>query len=113
MTREEALDLAKKLAGHVVLYGPKLATIRDEGESELGNIIIPTEAKRKPLSARVILIGQGLRPTDTDDPSAGLRVGDHVYHTRYNPTLFEITIDDERIELESMHISDIHMGVND
>lgn len=110
MTQQEALDLAKKLYTEgFTLYGPKVATVRDDADDDRG-IIIPDTAKRKPLRGRVIILGQGLETEDADDMLAGCQVGDLVYHTKYNPTLFEIDIDGEMIELEVMHAGDIHMG---
>jgi len=117
MTKEESLELAIKLAANdIVLYGPKVATVRDEGDDESqGGIIIPEDHKRKPLRGRVVVVGMGLNPEDKDDEAFGMQVGDLVHHTKYNPTLFELVLKDnnERIELEVMHIGDIHMGQRD
>lgn len=117
MTKQEALELAVNLhANGIVLYGPKVATVRDEGDSTTasGWIEIPDNAKRKPLRGRVIIVGMGLNPEDQDDEAFGMAVGDIVHHTKYNPTLFELTLKDNTIvELEVMHIGDIHMGQRD
>ena len=110
MTREEAIDFALKLSEYdITMYGRKVGVVRDE-EDERG-IIIPDTEKRKPIRGRLVYLGFAIDPTDREDDLAGIKIGDWIFHTKYNPTLFDMPFPDETIELEVMHASDIHMGV--
>lgn len=95
-------------------YGPRLGIVRDEADdTSRGGIIIPDEAKAKPIRGRVILIGLGVDEKDQDSPCYGLRLGDHVTFSKYNGIMFDVDPADggEPIDIEAFHASDLYLGI--
>jgi chaperonin GroES len=97
-------------AQNLVFYGQRIAVVRDpEEEVSKGGIIIPDEAKRK--EPRGTVVGVGLGVDIDDDVVSGLRVGDRVMFTKYNPIQFNITLPDGAVaKLDLMHVSDLYIG---
>lgn len=95
----------------IVIYGPRIAVIRDpEEEKTKGGLFIPDQARRKEPRGTVVALGLGV-DQDTEDPIAGMKVGDRVMYTKYNPILFNITLPDgQEAGLELMHVSDLYIG---
>lgn len=119
MTRDEAKKLAARMiASNVVLYGDRVGVIRDpEDEQTKSGIIIPDQARTKPIRGRIVVVGLGCDPGDRDDPMAGMVVGDRVTFTKYNPILHEIELNDgeepKRQQIEVMHTSDLYFAWRD
>jgi chaperonin GroES len=108
-------DVAAGLkAQGVIIYGPRIAVIRDpEEETSKGGIILPEQARTKEPRGTVVAVGLGV-DVDEDDPVAGMVVGDRVMYTKYTPIAFTITIPDGReAKLELMHVSDLYIGWRD
>jgi co-chaperonin GroES (HSP10) len=103
--------IAGIIATGVIIYGPRIAVIRDpEEEVSKGGIILPEQARRKEPRGTVVAIGLGV-DRDEDDPVAGMAVGDRVMYTKYNPILFNITLPNgQEAGLELMHVSDLYIG---
>lgn len=103
--------IAGLFATGVIIYGPRIAVIRDpEEETSKGGIYLPETARKKEPRGTVVAIGLGVE-RDEDDPVAGMQIGDRVMYTKYNPILFNITLPDGRTAaLELMHISDLYIG---
>ena len=94
----------------IIIYGERVAVVRDPEQEKVGLLYIPEEGKRK--EPRGIVVGQGLGLLELEDSiTAGLEVGDRVMYTKYNPIDFSITLPDGRIaKLELMHVSDLYLG---
>lgn len=119
MTRDEARTLgARLIANGVVLYGDRVGVIRDEEEEATrSGIIIPDQARKRPIRGRIVIVGLGCDPGDATDPVAGMAYGDRVSFTKYNPVLHEVVLNDggepSTIEIEVMHISDLYLAWRD
>jgi len=96
---------------NIVVFNARIAVLREPPEEVTkGGIIIPEQGKRKIPKGTVVGIGLGVDVSDDDDV-AGFRVGDKVMYTKYNPTLFGITLPTgEEVQLELMHVSDLYIG---
>lgn len=94
----------------IIIYGERVAVVRDPEIEKIGLIHVPEEGKRK--EPRGIVVGQGLGLLELEDSiTAGLAVGDHVMYTKYNPIDFKITLPDGQVaSLELMHVSDLYIG---
>ena len=95
-------------------YGPRLGVVRDEPDEESkGGIIIPDEAKAKPIRGRVVMVGLGVDEKDQDSPCFGLRLGDHVTFSKYNGIMFDIDPGDggDEAHIECFHASDLYIGI--
>ncbi len=112
LSRSEAIELATKLLTRLRVYGPKLAVVRDEDEG-IGGLVMPDQAKRHLLSGRVIALGSGIDNEDPNHILFGMEVGEHIWFTKYNPTLLTIDIDAEKVDYLVMHASDVHIGIRD
>jgi len=64
----------------------------DEGEQQVGGIIIPDSAKEKPQEAEVIAIGTGKKDENGKSVAFEVKVGDKVLISKYGGT--EVKIDD-------------------
>lgn len=95
----------------MVFYGERIAVIRDpEEEKTKGGLFIPDQARRKEPRGTVVAIGLGVDCSD-DNPVTGLKVGDRVMYTKYNPIAFNVTLlDGQQVSLELMHVSDLYIG---
>lgn len=110
--RDFTIDVAAGLAAQgVIIYGPRIAVIRDpEEETSKGGIILPEQARIKEPRGTVVAVGLGVDVND-DDPTAGMVVGDRVMYTKYNPIAFNVVLPDGReAKLELMHVSDLYIG---
>lgn len=96
----------------MVLYGMRIAVVRDPAETQTkGGILLPDQAQRKEPTGMVVAIGLGVDDEDAGGVPAGMRVGDHVMYTKYNPIEFRIELPDGRdAKLEVMHVSDLYIG---
>lgn len=119
MTRDEARNLGARLvANGVVLYGDRVGVVRDEEEEATrSGIIIPDQARRKPIRGRIVIVGLGCDPEDGEDPIAGMSYGDRVSFTKYNPVLHEVELNDggepKDVQIEIMHVSDLYLAWRD
>jgi len=109
---------ARLIASGVILYGDRVGVIRDpEEEQTKSGIIIPDEARRKPIRGRVVVVGQGCNPGDAEDPVAGMTIGDRVTFTKYNPIIMEVDLNDgdepDPVLIEVMHSSDLYLAWRD
>ena len=119
MNRDEARAVgARLIANGVVLYGDRVGVIRDEEVDETrSGIIIPDQARKKPIRGRIVIVGLGCDPTDEEDPVAGMQYGDRVSFTKYNPVLHEVELNDgaepKDVQIEVMHVSDLYLAWRD
>jgi len=112
--RNHAEFVADVIAGlqamGIIIYGERVAVVRDPEEEKVGSIIIPDQAKRKEPRGTVVGRGLGLKELE-DSITAGLEVGDRVMYTKYNPIDFFIRLPDgTEARLELMHVSDLYLG---
>lgn len=63
----------------------------DSEEKTVGGIIIPDNAKEKPMEGQVVAVGSGKRLDDGTTQRLEVKVGDNVLFTRYSGN--EIKID--------------------
>lgn len=94
----------------IVIYGPRIAVIRDpEEEQTRGGIFLPETARKKEPRGTVVAIGLGVE--NEGDVLYGFEIGDRVMYTKYNPILFTVNLPDGReAGLELMHVSDLYIG---
>ena len=64
----------------------------EEGEQEVGGIIIPDTAKEKPQQGKVIAVGNGKRQEDGSITALDVKAGDRILFAKYAGT--EVKIDD-------------------
>jgi len=94
----------------IVVWGERVAVVRDPEIEKIGSLYIPEEGKRKEPRGTVVARGIGLDAMD-ESLVAGLSVGDQVMYTKYNPIDFFITLPDgTEARLELMHVSDLYLG---
>lgn len=119
MTRDEIKKVgARLIAAGVILYGDRVGVIRDpEEEKSKGGIILPDQARTKPIRGRVVVVGQGCDPADAEDPVAGMCIGDRVTFTKYNTIIMEVVLSDgeepDPVNIEVMHSSDLYLAWRD
>jgi chaperonin GroES len=101
--------IAGMQAMNIVVFGPRIAVIRDpEEERTKGGLYIPEEGKRKEPRGTVVAVGVGV---DTDEVIFGFQPGDRVLYTKYNPIAFKINLPSgETVDLELMHVNDLYIG---
>lgn len=112
LNRKEAMDVAAQLeAQGFILYGPRVAVIRDPEAEKIGNIFVPEQAKNKPLRGTVVMVGVGAQ-TDEEGNPTGLQVGDRVTFSKYFNTLFELPLVDGKTQVyvEVVSINDVYIG---
>ncbi len=109
--QEYVLDVIAGLqAMETIVYGERVAVIRDPEAEKIGSIIIPEEGKRKEPRGTVVAHGVGLQDMEAT-MIAGLEIGDRVMYTKYNPITFFVRLPDGRkAALELMHVSDLYLG---
>ena len=118
MTRERTLAIAAQLeALGYILRENRVAVIRDEGDAQIGSIIIPEASKEKPLSGTLIAIGTGIkqdmREKGADSRYAGLELGDWLTFSKYDGTRFRIPLmDGDTIDVEVLHGFDIYFSAS-
>ena len=94
----------------IVVYGERIAVVRDPEVEKIGSLYVPEEGKRKEPRGTVVAHGIGLAEMEASR-TAGLGVGDRVMYTKYNPIDFFITLPDgQEARLELMHVSDLYLG---
>jgi chaperonin GroES len=59
-----------------------------------GGIIIPDNAKEKPVKGLVISVGSGVRTKDGDLIPLDVKAGDHVLFAKYSGTEVKVVLDD-------------------
>jgi len=69
----------------------------DEGEQQIGGIIIPDSAKEKPQEAKVIALGTGKKGEDGKVTPFEVKVGDRVLISKYGGT--EVKLDEKKFTL--------------
>jgi chaperonin GroES len=112
LTRAEAMDAAAQLqAEGFVLYGARVAIIRDpEDEKTASGIIVPDQARSKPLRGTVVMVGAGAE-IDDEGAATGIHVGDRCTFSKYFNTLFELPlIDGTKVYVEVVPLNDIYIG---
>jgi len=111
LTRAEAIDVSAQLeAQGFVLYGPRVALIRDPAEAASKSIIITDDIEEKKLRGTIVLIGHGAQ-VDEDGNEMGLRNGDRITFSKYNNTLFELPlIDGSLVYVEVVHVNNLYIG---
>ena len=65
----------------------------EEGEQQIGSIIIPDTAKEKPVQGTVIVVGTGKTKDDGTRVSLAVKTGDRILFGKYAGQ--EITLDGE------------------
>lgn len=109
--RDKAIRLAAEIQvmGYEVL-GARVLVLRDDPiDKSEGGIIIPDEAKRKPIRGTILAIGPGTVPEDMLE-IGNLQVLDRIIFTKYNPTLIELRDSNgDLFEVEIMHFRDVYM----
>lgn len=111
-THEELVKdtTAYLIAEGVIIYGPRIAVIREPEEEMIGLLHIPDAAKRKEPKGTIVGIGMGV-DSDEDAPVYGFSLGDQVMFTKYNPIGFELPVPGHGVvRLELMHVSDLYIG---
>lgn len=111
LSRQEAMDAAAQVeAQGFVLYGPRVAVIRDKEENKKGSIYLPDQAVGRPLRGTVVMVGVGAE-TDEDNNPIGIHVGDRVSFSKYKNTLFDLPLTTgDSVYVEVVHLSDIYIG---
>lgn len=111
LTRKEAMDVAAQLeAEGFVLYEGRIAVIRDPEKEQEGSIILPEQAKRKPLCGTVVMVGVGAQ-VDEEGNEVGIHVGDRITFSKYFNTLFELPlINGDTVFVEVVHMHDVYIG---
>lgn len=96
----------------MVFYNTRIAVVRDPAETQTkGGILLPDQAQRKEPTGVVVGVGLGVDAGDEESVTAGMRIGDRVMYTKYNPTEFRVTLPDGRdAKVELMHVSDLYIG---
>lgn len=118
LTKERALMIAAQIeALGYVLRENRVAVIRDEGDQQIGRIIVPDSSKEKPLSGTLVAIGAGIRQDQEDNGArsryAGLALGDWLTFSKYDGTLFRIPLmDGESVDVEVLHGFDIYFSAS-
>lgn len=99
-------------AMEIVIYGPRIAVVRDpEEEQTKGGIYLPEQSRRKEPRGTVVSIGLGVDDYADEGVLYGFELGDRVLYTKYNPILFTVTLPDGTdVDLELMHVSDLYIG---
>ena len=69
----------------------------DEGEQQIGGIIIPDSAKEKPQRGKVLAVGPGKLLDSGERAEIGVQEGDEVLFGKYSGT--EIKVDGEEIKI--------------
>ncbi|TAM12588.1 MAG: co-chaperone GroES [Nevskiaceae bacterium] len=67
----------------------------EKEEKSAGGIIIPDQAKEKPLKAEVVAVGPGKRTDDGKVHPVDVKVGDKVLIGKYSGT--EVTLDKDEL----------------
>ena len=80
----------------------------EEGESQVGGIIIPDTAKEKPSKGEVVAVGPGRRKKTGEHIPMEVAAGDKVLYGKYSGT--EVTIEGEQLLI--LRESDILAVVN-
>ena len=65
----------------------------DEGEQQVGGIIIPDSAKQKPQQGKVVAAGNGKSKDDSTRTPLDVKAGDRILFGKYSGQ--EITLDGE------------------
>lgn len=121
MPKSKVPEHAKRIAAEIEAMGYKpvgdrILIVRDEAiDKTEGGIILPDSAKRKPLRATVVALGTGFfLPQDRQSDFVleltmeGFDRMERVLHTKYNPTLLEMTgTDGKTFEVEVVTPRDI------
>jgi len=89
------------------LFGDRVMFIRDEGDTQVGSILIPGEIKKQ--SGTIVMIG-----VDVDLGKHDVKIGDRVLFTRYLPPEIELSrLDGSMVLVHIVHISDLYVGWDD
>lgn len=118
LTRERTLAIAAQMeALGYILRENRVAVIRDEGDTQIGRIIIPDASTEKPLSGVLVAIGTGIQQDmiekGTASRYAGLALGDWLTFSKYDGTKFRIPLmDGETIDVEVLHGFDIYFSAS-
>lgn len=111
MTRKELARFAVFTAAlGRVLYGERVAVVRDESDSMLSeNIAAPDTEQRSKYTGTVIQTGLGITPRHKS--LAGLSVGDMVAFNTYNPLeMLWPDADGGNVKVLIFHATDIYVG---
>ncbi len=75
---------------NIIPYGDKILVERVEAEKTTsGGIILPQEAQKKHMFAKVIAVGKGVRKDNGEYVSMDIKEGDIVFFTKYSGTEIE------------------------
>ena len=109
MNRKEALTVAaEQEAMGRVLYGDRIAFIRDEAPDKVGLIHLPQDAAAKPIKGTVIMVGKGVY---MDSEAFGVQIGDRISFQKYEPTQLEVErLDGEVVRIDVIHASSLYFG---
>lgn len=94
-----------------VLYGPRVAIIRDPVEQETKTgIILTKDLQEKKLRGTIVMIGHGAE-VDEDGNEMGIHVGDRMTFSKFNNTLFELPlVNGDQVYVEVVHINNLYIG---
>lgn len=103
LERSEAVDVAAMLlAQGFLLLDDRVAVIRDPEAEEISGIIIPEQARNKPIRGTVVMVGEAV--------VSDVTVGDRVAFTKYRPTRFQLPLmDGKNVQVEVMHVADVYI----
>lgn len=111
MTRKELAQFAAfTKASNRVLYGEKVAVVRDESDDMLSeSIAAPDTERRLKYTGTVVYTGLGITPEHKD--LAGLVIGDMVAFNTYNPmSMLWPDKDGGTVKVLIFHAADIYVG---
>lgn len=110
MTRNELRDFAVWIgATDRVVYGERIAVVRDEEPEKIGRIIMPDSGKPKRCTGTVVALG--LLITADHKQLAGMQVGDKVMFTsHYSQEMMWPDKSGVNRKVELFHAADIYTG---
>lgn len=117
MDRTRILAIAAQMeAMGYILRENRVAVVRDLGDQMVGSIIVPDQAKEKPLSGIVVSIGAGIRQDQAQNGEVsryhGLEIGDWLTFSKYDGIRFRIPLmDGDSVDVEVLHGFDIYFSV--
>ena len=104
LTRAQAIDVAAQLeAEGFVALGERVIIANDrEEEQSKGGIIIPDQARKRPMVGTVVSVGAEV-PFD-------LQPGDRIAHTRFQATSIELPLlSGDTVLVQLLHYADFYV----
>ena len=95
----------------IVFFGPRVAVLRDEADSETaGGIIIPDAAKHRPREGTVVALGLGFEAHVDEDFVHGVTIGHRVSFNSYAGSTHVIPTSAGKVEVVLLHLNELYVG---